>query len=187
MTSKKKIVVEDYNPTWPLMFQELRQPIWQAISSYALSIEHIGSTSVPNLAAKPIIDMDIVVNDFNNLDQIINGLALLGYEHRGNLGIEGREAFKHPNPKYPHHLYVCHKDAASFKNHITLKNHLLHNPQAVIEYSQLKKELALKFQSDIDSYVEGKTSFITNILALYNFDQEDLASIQKANQNEKNQ
>ena len=94
MTSIKRIVlVVDYDPAWPDMFEVLRRPVWAGVRDVAVSVEHVGSTAVPGLAAKPIIDMDVVVVSSASIPEAIERLATLGYEHRGNLGIEDREAF----------------------------------------------------------------------------------------------
>src|ERR1051326_1757734 len=89
----RTILVTEYDPYWPTAFLQLHTHIWPAVQDIALTIEHIGSTSVPGLAAKPVIDMSIVVPSEIETPIGIERLAALGYEHRGNLGIEGREAF----------------------------------------------------------------------------------------------
>lgn len=90
---KRTVVVEDYDPAWPRDFELLRQRIWPVLGDFALGIEHVGSTSVPGLAAKPIIDMTIVVASRDEVPMAIERLASLGYVHKGNLGIDDREAF----------------------------------------------------------------------------------------------
>ena len=89
------VVVVDYDPAWPDRFEQLRARIWPAVADVALGIEHVGSTAVPGLAAKPIIDMTVVVPSRPDVTVTIDRLATLGYRHRGNLGIEDREAFDH--------------------------------------------------------------------------------------------
>src|SRR5882757_3210841 len=88
------VVVLPYNPDWAQKFQSLKELIWPKVSDFALSIEHVGSTSVPGLAAKPKIDLDIVIPSMDFLELAIERLALLGWEHRGNMGIHEREAFR---------------------------------------------------------------------------------------------
>ena len=97
---------------------------------------------------------------------MIGRLAELNYKHLGNLGIEGREAFSRPeNEPVLHNLYVCTSGSAALANHLVLRDHLRIHPQDVLAYSCLKRDLAQRFAQDIDSYVEGKTEFIRNILA----------------------
>src|SRR4051794_14418668 len=84
--STRKVIIEDYNPEWPKQFEKIRSQIWPLIREIATTIEHVGSTSVPGLAAKPTIDIDIVIDSKDNLGKIITLLQGLGYEHRGNMG-----------------------------------------------------------------------------------------------------
>ena len=93
----KKVVVVDYDPAWPAVFGRLRDQVWPVVQDVAISIEHIGSTSVPGLASKSIIDLSIVTPSDAEVPLTIERLVTLGYIHRGNLGIEGREAFKQPD------------------------------------------------------------------------------------------
>ncbi len=190
----KKIIIEDYHPNWKLQFEALKACIERPLQGLYLSIEHIGSTSVEGLAAKPIIDMDIIIEDEGEtLRQVVLKLAKMGYAHRGDLGIEGRHAFKRLSDSVPfcnfnqtwqnHHLYVCKKDIPSLNNHLLLRDYLRSHPKAVIEYGALKKQLAAKYPYDIDSYIEGKTTFILNILQKQGFGSETVKDIQEQNRN----
>ena len=85
------------------------------------AIEHIGSTSVPGLAAKPIIDLDVLLASAAYLPETIRRLATLGYEHEGDLGIAGREAFRTPPSLFAHHLYVCLPNYEEFRNTVTVE------------------------------------------------------------------
>jgi GrpB-like predicted nucleotidyltransferase (UPF0157 family) len=96
------IIIVEYDPHWPDVFDELRAPVVAALGDLAVSVEHVGSTAVPGLAAKPIIDMDAVVPSVVHVPKAIERLALLGYAHRGDLGIPGREAFTSPSGKPAH-------------------------------------------------------------------------------------
>ncbi|WP_425397443.1 GrpB family protein [Aeoliella sp.] len=176
-----KIVVVDYDPTWPAVFESLREHVSAVVAPFALSIEHIGSTSVPGLAAKPIIDLSIVVPSYAELPQAIDALACLGYEHLGDLGIEGREAFQPPADLPPHHLYVCPQGSLGLRNHLALRDYLRGHPEAATAYGKLKKALSKQFPHDIDAYVDGKTEFIVGILAEMGFSEEELKRIDGAN------
>jgi GrpB-like predicted nucleotidyltransferase (UPF0157 family) len=177
------IEVCEYDPAWTEKFEELKRRIWPFISDHADRIEHIGSTAVEGLSAKPVIDLDIVIKSENSLPGVIEGLAKLGYRHRGDLGIEGREAFKCEGSDFKHHLYVCLEGCLAFRNHITLRDHLRKNAFDRNRYSDVKKELAAKFSEDVDSYVEGKTEFILSILRQYEMGNDELAAVKKANKN----
>ena len=188
----KKIIVEDYNPEWKLQFEALKSCIEKSLQGLFLSIEHVGSTSVEGLAAKPIIDMDIIIEaEGETLQRVIEKLTDLGYRHRGDLGIAGRHAFKRTSDKVPychsteswqnHHLYVCKKDIPSLQNHLLLRDYLRTHPEAVVEYGELKKRLAAKFPYDIDSYIEGKSPFIAEILQKQGFSIEVVKDIGEQN------
>lgn len=188
----KKIIVEDYNPKWAHAFNELKQAYLDHVDPN-LRVEHVGSTSVPGLAAKAIIDIDIVVKHQGEVLGLIGKLEELGYIHQGNMGIEGREVFKrslndvplmleHHSKWHPHHLYVCLEDSLAFKNHIALRDYLMAHGDAVTEYGDLKKALAHKYPHDIDSYIEEKTPLITRILKSCGLDDKALEEITRVNE-----
>jgi len=105
----KQIVVVDYDHTWPAVFETLRARIVTGLGEAAADIEHVGSTAVPGLAAKPVIDLDVIVRTPSAVPHTISQLAALGYEHRGQLGIEGREAFRAPGALPPHHTVLVRR------------------------------------------------------------------------------
>lgn len=160
----RTIVVVDYDAAWPGAFERLRAAIWPAVRDAAEAIEHVGSTAVPGLAAKPIIDLDIVVRSGAEVPAAVARLAALGYAHRGNLGIEGREAFDGPPGPDVHHLYVCPRDSAALANHVAVRDYLRAHPDAAREYGELKKALATRFPHDIDAYVGGKADLLQRIM-----------------------
>jgi GrpB-like predicted nucleotidyltransferase (UPF0157 family) len=174
------IVVVDYDPEWPRVFGELRATLDGALRDIALAIEHVGSTSVPGLAAKPVIDIDIVVQE-SDVAHAIGRLEAIGYTHRGDLGIPQREAFRQPPGSPPHHLYVCPEHSPALANHLALRDHLRENAAAAEVYGALKKQLAIDFADDIDGYVEGKTAFIVDILGKRGLTPETLADIERMN------
>jgi GrpB-like predicted nucleotidyltransferase (UPF0157 family) len=165
MTNHRHILVVDYDPSWPLTFMALREPIRQALGGIALTVEHVGSTAVPGLAAKPIIDIDVVIASLADLSAAIDRLAALGYVHSGDLGIDGREAFESP-PGPAHHLYVCVQGSTALANHLAVRDRLRRNPDKAREYGELKKQLARQFPTDIESYVAGKTDFLLEVLRI---------------------
>ena len=190
----RKIVVEDHNKEWAEEFDILRAVYLEHLKQLIIDIQHVGSTSVPGLAAKPILDIDIIIDNKEILPPVINILDKLGYTHQGDLGIKEREAFKRASNKVPYHdgqdeqefqfahnLYVCIAGSVSLENHISFRDHLRHNDKAVIEYSELKKELASKHENDIDKYIDGKTEFITKILSITGINENDIQDIAKQN------
>jgi len=177
----RRVLVVDYDPLWPNAFEVLRRAVWTAVRDIALSVEHVGSTAVPGLAAKPIIDMDVIVASHGKVPEAIVRLGALGYVHRGNLGIEDREAFGSPEGLPAHHLYVCIQGSAALANHLALRDFLRHNPTAAAEYGSLKKQLAAEFPSDVDSYIAGKTDYILTVLRNAGFPEPWLQAIKDAN------
>jgi GrpB-like predicted nucleotidyltransferase (UPF0157 family) len=113
---------------------------------------------------------------------MVTQLGRVGYEYRGDLGIEDREAFWTQKNQPAHHLYVCPQDSIALPNHIALRDHLRAHPSDVVTYSSLKKKLAERYACQIDRYVAGKTEFILSIFAQYDFCADRLGSIRQANQ-----
>ena len=177
----KTVVVVDYDPAWPDAFDQVRSRVWPAVADVATTIEHVGSTSVPGLAAKPIIDVDVVVPTVADVPAVIERLSTLGYEHLGNLGVEGREAFKSPSTPPRHHLYACSSDSLALANHLALRHYLRTHSEAAREYGDLKKQLADRFADDIDRYTDGKTDAILSILRTTGFQQPQLRAIERIN------
>ena len=164
MNMPKHVVVQLYDETWVQNFTEIKNEIQAALGNTALSIEHVGSTSVKGLAAKPIIDIDVVVKN-DDVQEAIKLLAGIGYIHEGNLGIEGREAFYYEEKEHlkPHHLYVCPQDSPELKRHIAFRDYLRSHPEKVVEYSQIKLEAAKLYPYNIDKYIQHKSPVIEKI------------------------
>jgi GrpB-like predicted nucleotidyltransferase (UPF0157 family) len=131
------------------------------------------------------------VEDEPTMKKVIARLSTLGYQHRGDLGILGREVFKQTSQKTPcvasgrewptHHLYACLKGSTSLRNHLLFRDYLQKNPVMVKEYTRLKKQLAARYPSDINQYVAGKTSFITTILKQAGMSQIEINQIREQN------
>ena len=161
----RNIVVVPYDENWKQCFEKIAEEVSMALGELALSIEHVGSTSVPGLAAKPIIDIDVVIEDESKLHAVINALAKIGYNHEGNFGIPGREAFGYEGKTHlmEHHLYVCPKDSPELRRHLSFRDYLRKHPEAVQEYSRIKEEAARLFPHDIDGYINHKGTLIEKI------------------------
>ena len=157
------VIVEDYNPIWKDELKKIKDELLTALSGQVISIEHVGSTAVEGLCAKPIIDIDIVID--NNFEEVKRLLETFGYTHEGDLGIAGREAFKYVNKPYlmMHHLYVCNKDNDELYRHITFRDYLRNHIKDREIYSKIKKEMAFKYPQDIDTYMMGKQPVILEI------------------------
>jgi len=181
MPNQRRIFVVDYDPTWPLTFAALRAPIFEVLRNIASAVEHVGSTSVPGLAAKPTVDIDVVLPSRAEIPAAIEKLATLGYVHCGDLGIPEREAFYGPANLPTHNLYACVQGSVGLANHLAIHDHLRRNPSAVTAYGQLKKQLADQFPTDMESYGAGKTAFLLEVLKKEGFSDADLRAIRDAN------
>ncbi|MBT2396192.1 GrpB family protein [Streptomyces sp. ISL-100] len=151
------IVVCDYDPRWDKQFQDLRWRLALCVADLAVSIEHVGSTAVAGCAAKPIIDVDIVVAEEASVPELISRLAGQGYRHEGDLGIPGREAFQAPPAAPEHHLYGVVAGSKPHLDHILLRDYLRQRPDEVRRYSALKRALAQRFAANS----EGRQNYST--------------------------
>ncbi|PEL14385.1 GrpB family protein [Bacillus sp. AFS017336] len=175
--NNSRIEIQEYNEQWPKKFSALKQVLNNSLKPLIIEIEHVGSTSVKRLTAKPILDIDVVIADYSNFSEVIKKLEGIGYIHQENWSYKGRDAFGRINCYVPwdgkntnwmeHHLYVCHKDSEELKKHISFRNYLRCNAGAIIEYEQLKKEL-VNNTKDRSEYSVGKSNFINKILTKYN-------------------
>jgi GrpB-like predicted nucleotidyltransferase (UPF0157 family)/thymidylate kinase len=180
-TSRREVVVVPYNPEWPHIFEELKGPVWNAVGRVAVAVEHVGSTAVPGLAAKPIIDMSVVVPKAADVPEAISALGALCYVHRGDLGIPGREAFHSPAEVFPHHLYVCVATSPALANHLAVRDYLRTHTATASEYGALKLRLAEQFRFDPECYGEAKSDLLLGILREVGFESAALAEIESVN------
>lgn len=160
------IVVVDYDEGWPLLFEELASLLRAATADLEGRVEHVGSTSVPGLAAKPIVDIDVVVPSADEVVPAVERLRSLGYVHQGNKGIEGREAFLWPPGAVPHHVYVVVAGSRPHLEHVRFRDHLRAHPDIADEYAALKRALADRHRDDRLGYTDAKTDFVTRVLAI---------------------
>ena len=163
-----RVQVLPYDAAWKSDFEAIKKEIEAAIGDLILGVEHVGSTSVEGLAAKPCIDIDVVIRDASLLDAVVRGLGEIGYLHEGDLGIKGREAFRYENKPHlqAHHLYVCPQNSEELFRHITFRNFLRANPDAVERYGRVKQAAAERYPNDIDGYIRYKSSCIEELYRL---------------------
>lgn len=160
-----KVTVLPYDASWASAFAAICVEIEGALGGLILGIEHVGSTAVAGMSAKPCIDLDAVIRDASVLDAVIAGLASVGYMHEGDLGIPGREAFCYADKPHlmMHHLYVCTQDSDELHRHIVFRDFLRTHPDAVREYSRVKEMAARMFPEDIDGYMAYKSPCIEKL------------------------
>ncbi|PKK93770.1 MAG: hypothetical protein CVV61_02985 [Tenericutes bacterium HGW-Tenericutes-6] len=161
----KHVTVEPYNKAWQEAFLDIKTYLETYLKEHNIGIEHVGSTSVVGLAAKPIIDIDVVIESEEVFQEVKKELEKIGYHHEGDLGITGREAFKYDHLPHlmKHHLYVCTKDSYELKRHLTFRDHLRNHQKDRDQYSEVKLKAAKNHPLDIDGYINEKEPFIKNI------------------------
>ena len=161
----KRVIVTAYDPQWPVNFEAIRREVAEALGPLALRIEHVGSTSVPGLSAKPIIDLDVVISGYPVFSEVVEKLAQLGYIHEGDLGIPQREAFCYEGKEHlqKHHLYVCPENSPELHRHITFRDYLRSHPDAAAQYAASKENAANMYPNDVDGYIRCKSPCIEAI------------------------
>lgn len=165
------MLIEQYTSKWIDDFKNLKCQIEIGLQGLVYTIEHVGITSVPNLAAKPIIDIDIIYSNQSAYEKIKLGLEKIGYYHNGNQGIEDREVFKRNNgiinkilDSIKHHLYVCPVESEALERHILSRNYLRKNEWARTKYQQMKYKLAEKSNQNQKLYAALKELNVNNFI-----------------------
>lgn len=175
------VLVVAHDPAWRAQFEAIARDLGQALAAVPhVSIEHVGSTSVAGLAAKPVLDIDILVR----ADQVaaaVGALGQVGYVHRGDLGITGREAFRAPDDSPRRHVYVSTPDNLHVKNHLAVRHVLRTRTDLRDEYGAVKLGLAADPEMDIDTYVARKSGILQKILAESSLSEDDRAAILRLN------
>ena len=174
------IEVVPYDPDWPESFAEIRDDLARALRGVRVrAIEHVGSTAVPGLAAKPQIDVDVVVRRAD-LEDAIAALAAVGYEHRGDLGIADRHAMRAANKAPRRNVYVVVDGSVALRNHLAVRDALRADPVLRDAYGVLKLRLTADVEGT-EAYVEGKTDLLVAILAKAGFPEDELEAVRAAN------
>lgn len=185
------IPFESYNPDWSTGFRQLKQKLETILIDYAVDIQHVGSTSIPGLPAKPILDIDIIIKDQTQFSGISSILERAGYHNRGDQGIPGRFAFRQQSiytPDSPertkwmeHHLYVCFSDSLALKNHLFFRDALLADKALCMQYAALKERLSGRNGISREQYTREKTEFILEVLRKQGMTAVELSAIRAAN------
>jgi GrpB-like predicted nucleotidyltransferase (UPF0157 family) len=168
-------LVEPYNPEWPNWFLQLHALLGRTLAGHFYAIEHVGSTSVAGMVAKPKIDIDIVMRE-GQLEKIKTYLEALGYVYEGDLGIAERHCWdlrselRHALPM--HNLYAFEKDAEELRRHLLFRDYLRAHAEARQKLSEVKLAVAAEVDNDIHSYAKGKSATVQEILALALAEQE---------------
>ena len=161
-----KITLVEYNSDWPKVFEQEYGLLFQTLSDSVTQIEHIGSTSVPGLLSKPIIDIMIGLADFSIADNLVPKIVSLGYIYFSEFEdvMPNRRFFKKlVDGTATHHIHMTEIDSKFWQRHLLFRNYLRSNPNAANEYAMLKKELSKQDWGDSNDFAEAKTEFIKNI------------------------
>ena len=161
------VELHPYSADWASLFAAEKARLEGVIGQYVLDIQHIGSTSIPNMPAKPILDIGVAVQNFEAAAVCIAPLEALGYDYRGENGIPRRHLFVKGIDR-THHLHMNEITSRDWRITIAFRDYLRSHPDVAREYAALKRSLAQQFPTDRLAYTEGKAPFIQNILELLN-------------------
>ena len=152
-----------YNPKWEKLFAVEDAALRASVGEYAIDIQHVGSTAIPGMVTKPIIDIGIAVRDFEEARACVGPIEQLGYQYRGENGIPRRHFFVKGEPR-THHLHMVEESSGNWRAMLRFRDYLIEHPEIAQEYADLKTRLALRFQTDRQAYRDGKSPFIECIL-----------------------
>jgi len=160
------VELSPYRYEWKRRYEEEVERLRSAAGERLLGFQHVGSTAVEGLAAKPVIDLLAVVENLDEVSDIAPVLEDLGYEYRPNDGVADRLFFaKGPRSNRTHYLSLCERDSECYRETVAFRDHLRANPEAAAEYEALKRELAEEHPDDRDTYTERKSEFVERVLA----------------------
>ena len=161
----RKIEVIEYDPSWPVAFEAERGLLRGTLGDVAIEIHHIGSTAVPGLAAKPIIDILVEVSDLEALDALNDRMRDIGYAPRGEFGIKGRRYFTKGDGDRTHQIHAFKSGDDNVTRHIAFRDYLRADPDVAREYGELKKAVAESCGNDIERYCDGKDAYVKRLVA----------------------
>jgi GrpB-like predicted nucleotidyltransferase (UPF0157 family) len=178
-----RVEVQPYNPSWPSYFQTIKSELNDALQGVnVISIEHVGSTSVPGLAAKPIIDVDVVVSPLNIGAATEALVSRGGYDNMDGWGIEGRVALRKADATPKRNVYVCLSGCVGLRNHIALRDTCRADARVRDAYSEAKLKLAERAWESVDEYAVAKSEIVQWILGKAGMSAGDLREIARQNQ-----
>jgi len=164
----KKVIVVPYDAKWKQEFERIKTELFCAIGNDAIAIEHVGSTSIDGLSAKPIIDIDVIIKDYNSFESIKEKLAQIGYTHDGDAGIKDRQSFVYKIDEKPHlmdhHMYVCPVYSEELKRHLAFRDYLRSHTEDRNWYGAVKILAAKHYSNDRSSYQTAKHPCVCEIL-----------------------
>lgn len=164
-----EVVVVPYDPRWSELFIECAQEIRTAVGYSVLGVHHVGSTSIPGMQAKPILDVLVSVADLNAAISLVPALEAIGYEFRPDEEIQDRHFFRRPHggALRTHHLSLAEPNSKHHTATLAFRDILRGDPHLADDYARLKLTLAKQFSRDRSAYIDAKTKFVTRILTSY--------------------
>ena len=163
-----EVIVVEYDPVWPSLFEEEKARLLAVVGDHIEDIQHIGSTAVPGLGAKPIIDIQMSLRDLALVEKCVGPLESIGYEYLGEYGVPGRPFFhkpaRRPFAERTHHLQIVEKGGEEWRKVLLLRDSLRAHPEVAQQYHLLKRALASQFGTDRVGYTEAKTAFVRSVL-----------------------
>jgi len=159
------VILENYSAEWKKLYKIEEMLLRESIGEYAIDIQHIGSTSIPDMIAKPIIDIAMAIANFEDGRRLVEPIKNLGYKYKGENGIPRRHYFVKGDPA-AYHLHLLEIDSDEWEKHIIFRDSLRKDKYLADEYARIKTKLAEKFRNDRLAYTEGKSDFVNYVLGL---------------------
>ncbi|MCA9822532.1 MAG: GrpB family protein [Dehalococcoidia bacterium] len=165
----RRVELVPYNPDWPRIFTVMRRRILERCDGLVVDVEHIGSTSVPGLAAKDVVDLMPGLRAFDDGAKCVPAMESLGFVYKGEFGIPGRHYFNMDDPETGKRLHNCHMYAIGHDEwiaHLAFRHYLRGHADWRDRYEALKRHLAVRHRDDVEAYAEAKTDFVKQVVAL---------------------
>ncbi len=160
----RRVIVKDHDPAWEAEYERESARLVAVLGDNVLACHHIGSTAIPTIGAKPVIDILLVVSSLDLLDARNETMIGLGYLPKGENGIAGRRYYRKGSDElHTHHVHAFAKGHPDIARHLAFRDYMRTHPKAAREYDRLKRELAARYPLDIGSYIDGKDAFIKEI------------------------
>lgn len=166
-----RVNLRPYSTEWPVLFMREKARLEDAIGRHVRDIQHVGSTSIPDMPAKPIIDIGVAVDNFEAAAVCIAPMEALGYKYKGENGIPRRHFFHRGRPR-AYHLHMNEVSSKDWRQQIAFRDYLIAHPEAAAAYAALKRELAARYPNDREAYLAGKAPLIEEILRLAQAEQD---------------
>ena len=161
----RRMIVVEYSTEWPRIYQQERLVLQRLLGDEWVRCHHIGSTSVPGLSAKPVVDILIEVRSLASLDSLSEMMKSIGYEPKGEFGIPGRRYFPKGGDQRTHHIHAFAAGDPQIAKYLALRDYLRTSPEAVAEYAAIKRAASLAHETDPEGYVAFKHDFVEAMVA----------------------